>query len=324
MLFVDTRWNGNHGIGRFAREVSTRLPTDFESLRGGVKPSSPLDVVLPSRMVLKPEDVVYSPGYNCGLTRASQLLTIHDLIHLDDLGQSSQAKNFYYERLIKPVIKRAGLAFTVSESSRSRAAEWLNDDAVEIRVVGNGSSDAFHPDGDSIPRPQPTFLYVGNLRTHKNVEVLFRALAQRPEYRLDLVTPNADEARQLAQKFGVLHQVTSFSGVEDRELASLYRGAVATLMPSLFEGFGFPALESFLCGTPVLYWTGCASVAEISNGSGIAIQDASSSEEWAHAMDRSIAESTQLLRVPASAWRERYDWNTVARNVDTALAEYRH
>jgi glycosyltransferase involved in cell wall biosynthesis len=35
-------------------------------------------------------------------------------------------------------------------------------------------------------------------------------------------------------------------------LVSLIRGAKATLMPSLYEGFGLPVLESMLLGTPVL------------------------------------------------------------------------
>ena len=44
-----------------------------------------------------------------------------------------------------------------------------------------------------------------------------------------------------------------FSGyVEEEDLPTLYSGAVAFVFPSLYEGFGLPALEAMACGTPVI------------------------------------------------------------------------
>lgn len=40
--------------------------------------------------------------------------------------------------------------------------------------------------------------------------------------------------------------------VSDNDLVALYGGALATMYPSRYEGFGFPILESFACGTPVM------------------------------------------------------------------------
>ena len=44
--------------------------------------------------------------------------------------------------------------------------------------------------------------------------------------------------------------VTGF--VDDDELAALYRGAIALVMPSREEGFGLPALEAMACGCAVI------------------------------------------------------------------------
>ena len=41
-------------------------------------------------------------------------------------------------------------------------------------------------------------------------------------------------------------------GVSDEELACLYSGALASILVSSSEGFGFPVLESFACGTPCI------------------------------------------------------------------------
>jgi glycosyltransferase involved in cell wall biosynthesis len=40
--------------------------------------------------------------------------------------------------------------------------------------------------------------------------------------------------------------------VPDEDLSALYSGAAAFVYPSLYEGFGLPALEAMQCGTPVI------------------------------------------------------------------------
>ena len=47
-------------------------------------------------------------------------------------------------------------------------------------------------------------------------------------------------------------KIIFLSYVSDETLLSLYNGASVTLFPTLSEGFGFPILESFACGTPVM------------------------------------------------------------------------
>lgn len=272
-------------------------------------------------MRLRASDVLYSPGYNSGPTRATSILTIHDLIHLDDPAQASSAKAIYYERVVKPTVQKAGLVLTVSDTSRDRIASWIDDASVEIRVVGNGSSEAFTPASAEGIVGDPNFLYVGNLRSHKNVGVLMAALSRRPGYRMTVVTSDVVDATQLAARHGVADQVSAVQGLDDKALAELYRSATATLFPSKLEGFGFPALESFLCGTPVVYWAGCAAIAEIAGASGLAVDDAGNGEAWADALDLAAQGPARLMAEPAASWRTRFDWDAVARRVEQALSQ---
>jgi len=137
-----------------------------------------------------------------------------------------------------------------------------------------------------------------------------------------MVVPDEAEAAALAAAHGVAAQVDVRSGLDDTELALAYSGAVATVLPSLQEGFGFPALESVLCGTPVLYWSGCASVAEISNGSGLGVAEASDPQEWSNAMDQAVSNRASMLLADPGFWRDKYDWQKVASAVDQVLSSY--
>ena len=154
---------------------------------------------------------------------------------------------------------------TVSETSARALRSWVNDDDVEIVNAGNGCSDAFHPRAGALQQSDPYVLFVGNGRAHKNLDVVLDALVSARDVRLVAVVPEreiADLETRAAQRL-VDARVRWVSGVDDERLADLYRGAAATVMPSTLEGFGLPALESVRCGTPVVYWAGCESVAEI-------------------------------------------------------------
>ena len=94
-LFVDARWSGNHGIARYSHEVLRRLSLDHKQLQTGIKPTSPLDAFNPARWRFSSHDIIYSPGFNAGITSAKQFMTLHDLIHLHDSSESSILKAKY-------------------------------------------------------------------------------------------------------------------------------------------------------------------------------------------------------------------------------------
>jgi glycosyltransferase involved in cell wall biosynthesis len=318
-LIVDDRWRGEHGIGRFATEVVGRLNRPWRPLGGQSSPTAVTDWFNGKRIWLRSDETLYSPGFNAGFTRARQVLTIHDLIHLQIPTESSRAKTIYYNTIVRWAVRRAGVVITVSAASAATVKAWLKTASVRIVVVGCGRSDAFTSVGKDASFDHPTFVYVGNLKPHKNVDVLFGALSLRPDYRLVVVTSDVADARERISTAGLGDRVTVRSSVPDAELAEIYRGAAGALQPSLLEGFGLPVLESMSCGTRVAFWAGCESVREICAGTGVRVESSTSAPEWASAMDQLIeAKKTGRLSMPAS-WEERYDWDNVALKVGRAL-----
>lgn len=310
-LWVDTRWEGRHGIGRYAGEVCSRLTLPWRPLGLGGHPSSPTGA-----LVRVPRGPVYSPGYNALLRADQQILTIHDLIHLRTNWPGRTKYLAYYNLVVKPVVRRTGIVITVSETSRREIRSWLGDPTVEIVNAGIGASEAFDPNVTPAPAERPYLLYVGNLRKHKNVRVILDAVARVPDAMLRILIPERehDAVRPRLAQLGIAERVILLPPLSDAELASHYRGASATIMPSTLEGFGLPALESVMTGTPVLYWRGCASVAETVRGRGTAIEDAHDVDEWSGAIEDALSKP---IRVESPG--DQYSWDLTARRVEQVV-----
>lgn len=321
MLVVDNRWVGAHGIGRFSRELLSRLDLDWTDLGATGNPLSPFDVVNPRRLGLSSSDCIFTPGFNAGFTRAHQILTIHDLIHLRVPSESSVGKRIYYSHVIKPAVMKAGLVLTVSETSRTAIEDWIGSSNVRVVNVGNGCSDAFKLDRAASASREGYFVYVGNLKPHKHFDILLQALTHRPNYRLVVVTADARSAGQKASALNLGDRISVRSNLSDEELASLYQSSRGLLFPSELEGFGLPALEAISSGTSVAYWTGCQSVAEIVGAYGTPVESLKDPGAWARAMD--TLQSLAGVTAPSQEWRGRYTWEAVALRVAIALREHR-
>lgn len=313
-LWVDDRYRGSHGIGRYAAEVLGRLDLAWTRLPVAGKPGRPRDAF--QRLRIPRNDVLYSPGYAGFVSRRRQVLTVHDLIHLQTAWPGRAKYLAYYLSVVRPAIRRAGVVLTVSETSRDAIRHWLDDDRVEVVNAGIGSSAAFTADGPRAESDRPYAMYVGNLRSHKNVDVVLRALAVTEGVDLRMLVPvaEAERARARTAQLGLASRVTVLHGLGDEELAGLYRGAVATVVPSTLEGFGLPALESIQCATPVLYWEGCASVRETVGDRGVAVDDAHDVHAWARALRTAGASG----RVVPPGPRE-YSWEQTAATVAQVL-----
>jgi glycosyltransferase involved in cell wall biosynthesis len=108
--------------------------------------------------------------------------------------------------------------------------------------------------GDEAVPPQPYYLYVGARPGYKNFPTLLKAFAeassQRPELSLCVVGSSFKlDEHELMNRLKIADRVQCFGQASDRQLAKLYRCSLALVYPSLYEGFGIPALEAMACGT---------------------------------------------------------------------------
>jgi glycosyltransferase involved in cell wall biosynthesis len=200
-------------------------------------------------------DLFHAPHYVVPMTRVPFVVTIHDLIHLHVRHRNPLAP-LYARAMLTRAVRKSRRVLTVSEAvSRELVAE-LRCPAEKIVVAPNGIDGHFTPDGPR-PRRAPYFFYAGNDKPHKNVGTLVDAFAgvRRERSGVELVLAGAPFER-FANRDGVVRA----GFVSNEELASLYRGALALVLPSSEEGFGLPAAEAMASGTAVITSTNAALV----------------------------------------------------------------
>ena len=255
-ILVDSRWVGPHGIGRFAREVLKRLPA-HETFASRPRPLGLLDTLATARAIRRVRpDVYFSPGFNAPASSAVPFVfTIHDLIHLRVAGESGPLRRAYYRLVVRPGARRAFRVLTVSQHSKKDILAWSGLPAERVVVVGNGVGAEFSPDGPAHRPGYPYLLHVGGHKPHKNLLRLFEAFAASGlshELRL-VLTGRADRAAgRLVRRVHLEGRVIFVGELSDKDLPAWYRGAAALVIPSLYEGFGLPAIEAMACGTVVL------------------------------------------------------------------------
>ncbi len=256
-LLVDTRWKGYDGIARYSNEILARLDYSL-TVDSDIKKLSALEPLKLTRDAIRQKaDVYYSPGFNPPLQFSGKLIfTIHDLMHLRVPEHRTITKWIYYELVVKRGVKNAYKVITDCEYTKNDIVEWTNVHPDKIIVASCGVNKIYQRrNSNQFSDLQPFLLFVGNIRHHKNVNRLFESFAKAdrpPELKLVLTGNIKEEQLHLLNRLGIRGSVEYIGFIPEEDLPALYSSAIALAIPSLFEGFGLPALEAMACGTPVI------------------------------------------------------------------------
>jgi glycosyltransferase involved in cell wall biosynthesis len=214
-------------------------------------------------------------------------------------------------------VEKSARVCTVSEAAKRQIVAATACAPEKIVVAPNGIDRVYFEPHQPDRAHGRYFLCVGNDKPHKNLDGLMLAFetVRREEPALNLVMTGAPFDRFRGRP-GVL--LAGF--VTPGHLASLYRGAIALVIPSLEEGFGLPAAEAMACGTAVIT-SDAEALVEITADASLHV-DARSPESLAAAMLR-VASDEVLRSCLAAAGRERARLFTWERCATETRAVYR-
>ncbi|MFD2826871.1 glycosyltransferase family 4 protein [Leeuwenhoekiella polynyae] len=300
ILVVDCRMYQSSGIGRYLQNIVPGLIRYYKTrsttiiLLGNLKELQFLETCVEViefaepiysireqfvfRKLISKCDIFWSPHYNIpvfSVPAKHLVVTIHDVFHLAHAKSLNLKQRVYAHLLINLATHKAEDVITVSEFSKSEIQARTFIKPKRITRIYNGVN-CLSENLVSIPDDN-YFLYVGNVKPHKNLKNAILAYKKFLEFepvnratkkfvivgkREGFITGD-ENLINLIETDLLLKDNVLFTGyVDDDHLAGYYKNAFCLVFPSIYEGFGLPPLEAMLYDTPCIV-SNTASMPEI-------------------------------------------------------------
>lgn len=207
----------------------------------------------------------YSPSFSSFPT----VPTIHDLGYLYFRNQFTKKDLYQLINWTKKSIKKAAHIITVSNFSKKEIEKTYNINPDKISVAFNGVGEIpkiSKIDSEKILSKfkitKPYFLYLGTLKPNKNIPFLIKSFSMflknyKQNEKISLVIAGKkgwlfNEIFETVRKEKLENTVIFTDYINEKEKWTLYKNAIALIIPSLYEGFGIPVIEAMKSGTPVI------------------------------------------------------------------------
>jgi glycosyltransferase involved in cell wall biosynthesis len=237
------------GWERYVRELANHLPKLIDTTIWTPKTNNRLALVLSDFQTTKSQNghqVVHFPTYppRNKNSEASQIITVHDLTWWKYPETSSFLGKNYYKNNMTKAILQSDLIICPSNAIRTEIHNKFSIPTSKIVAISHGNS---LPQGTVKPSSKPYFLSIGTIEPRKNLGFYAQAIKEsRLESRFDFFHVGRKGWGNLPSN------LKSLDVTNDQELANLIINAQAVVIPSLYEGFGLPVLESHAQGTPIV------------------------------------------------------------------------
>lgn len=229
-------------------------------------------------------DLLFSPSVVLPVfSKCKNIICIHDLIpfHIND--KYTRLRSFYIKMMTRLSARKADRVLTVSLNSKIEIQKYCKIHDKKITVTYNGISKAIlKPNQREWERfktekqiPDNYILCVGTLEPGKNLVTLIRSLKILKEknhffHKLVIAGGKGWLVKSIffeVEKQQLEEEVIFTDYVPNNILGMLYKNASVFILPSLYEGFGIPALEAMYFGAPVIV-SNTSSLPEVAGSAG--------------------------------------------------------
>ncbi len=240
-------------------------------------------IPLPAEYFTGRIDLFHATDFVLPPVLARSLLTVHDLSFVRVPEAAPPLLKAYLDVVVPRSVHRADHILADSQATKDDLIDLYGTPEAKITVLLSGVDARFKPTRDDTIRQKygiparPYIFSVGTVQPRKNYARLIHALAALRGRGTDIGLVIAggkgwleDPIYAAIQDAGVGEYVHFTGFADDADLPALYSEALITALPSLYEGFGFPVIESMACGTPVLT-SNVSSLPEVAGDAGITV-----------------------------------------------------
>lgn len=226
-------------------------------------------IALPIRLffLFKKINVFYSPShYSPIFSLIPTVPTIHDIGYLKYQDQFTKKDLYQLINWTETSIKQAAHIVAVSQFTKNELINTYQIPSEKISIIHNGVAKPPKSSLDFEKKvltkfkiTKPFFLAVGTLKPNKNYPFLIKAfsifLKKFPSHQLVIAGKKGwlfEEIDTIIKKLNLSSQIIFTDYIDDSERWPLYKNAISLVIPSTYEGFGIPAIESQKMNTPVI------------------------------------------------------------------------
>ncbi len=259
------------------------------------------------------------------------LVTVHDLGYRHFPQAHPWWQRLYLDWSTRWNVRVASCVLADSQATRDDLVRFYRTNHKKITVAYPGRDETLRRVNDValIEATQrrygldgPYILYIGTLQPRKNLARLIDAFSRFTSHvsRLTLVLAGKkgwlyDDLFAQVRRLGLEGRVIFPGYIADEDKAALISGAAAVAFPSLYEGFGFPVLEAFQCGVPVVC-SQTSSLPEIAGRAAILVNPLNV-QEIADGLVRAVTDEDLRRELIARGYEQaqRFSWSACARVV---------
>lgn len=274
-------------------------------------------------------DVLWSPSHRGPLFAKRHVVTVHDLIPLNEFSGASKAYRTYFYCYTKLLLQQCSKVVAISSTVKTDIVEKLGIESEKIVVIKNSYQflPTFTYSDTAIVLPTGLtdtefILFVGTISAHKNLSNLMSAFVSLGKFKNRklviagklTLSSSLGEVTNIGDKISSCDSIVHISDANDATLRYLYSNCIGVVVPSFIEGFGLPVVEALNHGKPVI----CSDIPvfrELFSGMVRAWFDPSDIRQISHAIEHLFATQSTLNRQESLSYNEatKHTWAEVAR-----------
>lgn len=253
----------------------------------------------------------FSPFYKKGY------LLLHDVTFLEKEGKSKRLWSFIVKVLISFRFNKNKKVITVSNFSKERICYYFKKYPKDnVYVIGNGG-DFYNDIKDERPKTisencNDFFLSVGSTTANKNFNYILE-LGKKYKDKIFVITGRLDDSYK--DVVGKYKNIILTGYVNDSNLLYLYKNCKALILPSTYEGFGLPPIESIFYGNKCLVLSNIPVFREVYGDAANYLNP----NDYQNLVD--LDNLKLITDEQINELKNKYCWNQVAKNLLSILKE---